>query len=518
MATKLMATGLTATGRGLRRTAALVVALVMALSATACSSEDTPTTEQARNLVIGATAQPQSMDPTTQSGAAIQQALLYNVYETLVKIDGEGELRPLLATSWTTSPDRRTYTFTLQPKAKFSTGDPVDAAAVVANINRIKTNKAVLPTLKKQMAVVSQATATDPGTVTVKLSRPSQAWLYDMASAPGIIADPKAFASLAKAPVASGPFVFDEWKQGESVALGLSPEYWGTPSRFDQVTFRYFADANSMSSAMLSGDIDVISDLTAPEALDQFSDTSRFSVTEGTTNAEVVLGFNQGKSGNAALRNAKVRQAINHAIDRKALMDSVWGGKGMLIGSMVPPTDPWYEDLSKAYPYDPVKSKALLKEAGVSNLKLRLRVPTLPYAPPSAQFIASQLKQVGITATVEELDFSRWLSDVYTAGNYDMTIVAHVEPRDITNFANPDYYWHYDNPAFAKLVAQADQAEDEQYVAQMKQAARLLSTDAAADFLWLFPHIAVARADITGFNANTTSSSFDVTQMASRNG
>ena len=501
-----------------RKLVAVLVAAVMSLAIAACGQDQGETQEQARDLVIGATAQPQSMDPTTTAGAAIQQALLYNVYETLVKIDGEGNLKPLLAQSWTVSNDRKTYVFTLQPKAKFSTGDPVDAEAVVANINRIRSNKAVLPTLKKQMAVVSSATATDPGTVTVRLSRPSQAWLYDMASAVGVIADPTSFASLAKSPVASGPFTFSEWKQGESVALKLSEDYWGTPSRFDTVTFRYFADANSMSSAMLSGDIDVISDLTAPEAIDQFADTSRFTVTEGTTNGEVVLGLNQGKGGNPALRNLKVRQAINHAIDRQALLDAVWGGKGTLIGSMVPPTDPWYEDLSRTYPYDPARAKALLKEAGVSNLKLRLRVPTLPYGPPAAQFISSQLQQVGITATVEELDWSRWLTDVYTAGNYDMTIVAHVEPRDIGNFANPNYYWHYDNPAFARLLAQADAADDEQYVLLMKRAARMLATDAAADWLWLFPHIAVSRADITGINANTTSSSFDVTQMASRNG
>ncbi|MGO4955787.1 ABC transporter substrate-binding protein [Luteococcus sp. Sow4_B9] len=503
---------------GARRAVACAAALVLAVTAGCTAKTPAEDSEQARNLVIGATAQPQSMDPTTQSGAQIPQALLYNLYETLVKIDGDGQIKPLLAQKWSTSPDRLTYTFDLQPKARFSTGDPVDAEAVVANIKRIQNQKNVLPLLKRQMSVVSSAQATSPTVVTVKLKRPSQTWLYDMASATGVIADPKAFGSLASTPVGSGPFAFDEWKQGESVALKLNEQYWGTPARFDHVRFRYFADANSMSSAMLAGDLDIISDLTAPEALDQFSDTSRFTVLEGTTNGEVVLGMNQGKGGNPALKNVKVRQAILHAIDRKALLDAVWGGKGQLIGSMVPPTDPWYEDLSQAYPYDQAKAKALLEEAGVTNLKLRLRVPTLPYGPSAAQFITSQLKAVGITATVEELDWARWLKEVFTDGNYDMTIVNHVEPRDIVNFADPDYYWHYDNPAFAKLVEQADQADDAQQVALMKQAGKMLSTDAAANFLWLFPRIAVTTADITGMPANATSSSFDLTTLASRNG
>lgn len=502
-----------------RRTALAGVLGIAATATAGCSpKQGDEGTAQARNLVIGATAQPQSMDPTTQSGAAIPQALLYNLYETLVKIDGQGKIKPLLAQSWETSPDRLTYTFTLQPGAKFSTGEPVDAQAVVSNINRIKTGKNILATLKKQMSVVASATASDAGTVTVKLSRPSQSWLYDMASATGIIANPTAFDSLASKPVASGPFAFAEWKQGESVALDRNQHYWGTPARFDKATFRYFADANSMSSAMLSGELDIISDLTAPEAIDQFSDTSKYTVVQGTSNGEVVLGMNQGKGGNPALQNVKVRQAINHAIDRKALLDSVWGGKGTLIGSMVPPTDPWYEDLSKTYGYDPAKAKQLLAEAKVSNLKLRLRVPTLPYGPSAAQFITSQLKAVGIAVAVEELDFARWLKEVYTAGNYDLTIVNHVEPRDIVNFANPDYYWHYNNPAFAKLIAQADAADETQQVTLMKQAGKLLATDAAANFLWLFPHIAITKADITGMNANSTSSSFDVTTLASRNG
>ncbi len=499
-----------------RRRSLAAFATVAMLAVAGCSGGAKSETVTTHSLRIGATAEPQSMDPTTTAGAAIQQALLYNVYETLVKIDGEGKLKPLLAQTWQTSPDRLTYTFQLQPRAKFATGDPVDAAAVVANINRVRTESKIF---KGQMAVVASATATDATTVTVKLTHPSQSWLYDMAQGAGIIADPKSFSTLSTKPVASGPFALGSWSKGQKVELTRNKDYWGTASRFDTVDFRYFADANAMSSAMLSGDLDIISDLTTPEALGKFSDASKYTVTEGTTNGEVVLGMNQGKGGNPALQNVKVRQAINHAINRQALLDAVWGGKGSMIGSMVPPTDPWYEDLSKTYPYDPAKAKALLAEAGVKNLTLRLRVPMLPYAPSSAQFIQSQLKAVGITVVVEELDMARWLSDVFMGANdYDMTIVNHVEPRDIVKFADPAYYWHYNNPAFTKLVTDADQADDAKYIADMLAAGKLLATDAAADFLWLFPHIVVSKAEISGIIANQASPSFDVTTLASRNG
>lgn len=94
---------------------------------------------------------------------------------------------------------------------------------------------------------------------------------------------------------------------------------------------------------MLSGDLDVISNLQAPDSLPQFADPSRFTVTKGTTNGEVVLGLNHKSK---ALANLKVRQALTAAIDRRALLDTVWNGEGTLIGSMAVPTDPWYEDLS----------------------------------------------------------------------------------------------------------------------------------------------------------------------------
>ena len=150
------------------------------------------------------------------------------------------------------------------------------------------------------------------------------------------------------------------------------------------------------------------------------------------------------------------------AIDRKALMDTVWNGQGTLIGSMAVPTDPWFEDLSGINAYDPDKAKQLLKQAGYDGkLSLRLRVPVIPYAVKSAQFVASQLRDVGVKVTIEELEFSRWLDQVFLKGDYDMTIVAHVEARDLGKFADPTYYWHYDSTKFQVLYTAAERATSE---------------------------------------------------------
>lgn len=481
------------------------------LALVGCSNTGGESNNQAAStLTVGATLAPDTIDLTATTAAGGPQALLYNVYETLVKLDGEGKLVGLLASQWTISPDRKTYTFSLRSGETFSTGDPVNAQAVVDSINYVRKSKA----LAAQQADVASVAAPDAQTVTVTLTKPSQFWLYHMAGAAGIVMNPKTIGSMATESAGSGPYVFQSQKKGDSLTLTRNAKYWGNQAHFGTVTFKYYTDANSLTTAMKAGDINVISDLTTPDALNQFSDTSKYTVVKGTSNGEVVMGFNHASP---KMANLKVRQAINYAIDRKALLDSVWGGQGTLIGSMVPPTDPYYEDLSGYYKYDPAKAKQLLAEAGVKNLTLSLRVPNISYATGAAQFVAAQLKAVGITANVEQLDFQTWYTDVYLAGKYDMTIVNHVEPKDIVNWANKDYYWHYNNPEFNKLVAEADQADDAQFVALMKQAAKILATDAAADFLFLFPHLAVCDADISGITANSLTPSFDLTTMASRN-
>ncbi|WP_052462452.1 ABC transporter substrate-binding protein [Nigerium massiliense] len=499
------------------------VAVVAAMVLSACTPGGAgPTTSSApaRTLTIGATAEPPTMDPMAVPAAAGSQVMLYNVYETLVKTDAEGDLQPLLAQRWEVSSDRRTYTFVLNRAARFADGTPVTAQAVVDNIMRIKDPKVaaksgtvVAAKLVQQMAIVSSAQAVDEGTLRVTLSRPSNGWLYDMSSTAGMVANPAGFRDLASASAGSGPFALDRWARGTSVALKRNQAYWGTPARFDEVTFRYYTDPTAMTAAMMSGQLDIISNLQAPDAIGQFEDPARFKVIEGTTNGEVVLGLN---NATPALKNIKVRQAIASAIDKKALLDTVWNGKGRVIGSMAVPTDPYFEDLSGVNAYNPTRAKQLLKEAGYAGgLTLRLKPAALPYATRAAQFVASQLREVGVTVTIEELQFpNRWSDVVYGKADYDMSIVAHVEARDLGTYTNPNYYWRYNNATFTKLYLEADQAAPDQYVPDMKRVARYLADDAAGVWLFVLPNLVVTKPNITGISQNAPTLSFDVTTIA----
>jgi peptide/nickel transport system substrate-binding protein len=499
------------------RTATVLVAVVTMLSAPACSAGSSTTgtstgsgdTNQA--LAVGLVAEPANLDFTKTDGAAIPQALLYNVYEGLVKLDNDGEIIPSLATSWKVSTDRLTYTFDLVEGAKFTNGQAFSAEDAAFSISRVKTDWTI--SLKKSMDVVKEAKAISPTQLQVTLSEPSNDWLFRMTTRVGAMFSKSGVAKLATDPIGTGPYTLKKWNRGDSISLQHNESYWGKKPFFQTVNFKYFKDPTALNNALLTGTINVIGTVQAPESLTQFTSNPKYQVIEGTTNGEVVLSFNNGK---APFTDKRVRQAVRHAIDHKALVDTCWAGRGKLIGSMVAPTDPWNEDLTGLYPHDLAKAKALLTAAGKSGVTLRLRVPNLPYAVSCGQVVKSQLEEAGFKVQLDQLEFpAAWLTTVFTNADYDMSIVAHVEPRDMgTVFGNPDYYTRYDNPAFQQALAAADKGTQAQQIQEMKAAARLLSEDAAADWLFLLPNLMVADKGITGLPKNAIAESFDLSPLA----
>ena len=494
----------------LSRMMGFFLTLCLAVTATGCSPHSSSNESGDKPVVVAATAAPPTLDITQNAAAAIAQVLLYNVYETLTKIDDNGDLKPLLARSWQQSPDGLTYTFHLDPAARFASGAPVDAKAVAASLDNNRKNG--IAVTKAQLGSIKTVRVKDSHTVVLNLSHPDNFLLFYLGCSAGVVIDPTVKTDLATHPAGSGPYVVTDFRPGHSVDLATSPNAWHLKPKVSHVQFLYFADPTPETAALMSGDVDILSDLATPQALSRFQDPSRYDVITGTTNYEVVMGMNNQSK---ALSDKRVRRAIMHAIDRKNLMKAVTNGQGSLIGSMVPPTDPWYEDLAGKLPYDPDQARRLLKEAGYGNgLSLRMRVPTLPYATTSARIIASELKQVGITLVTDELEFpARWLDAVYTRADYDLTIVGHFEPRDIVNWANPDYYWRYDNPKFQKLVTKAMTGPANEVNDTMKQAARILNDDVSGGFLYLMPKTTVTRAGITGLGHNATSLSFDLTGL-----
>ncbi|MCK0112078.1 ABC transporter substrate-binding protein [Ornithinimicrobium sp. F0845] len=459
---------------------------------------------------IGLVAEPASLDFTTTDGAAIPQALLYNVYETLVKIDQNGEMVPALASEYTVSDDGLTYTFTLQEGVTFSNGETFTAEDVVSSFEAVTNDWTV--SLKSQFDIIDTVEASSDTEVVVTLTAPSNTFLYSLTTRVGAIFDSNSVDELATRPIGTGPYTFGEWNRGTSISLQRNSDYWGEEPYFDQVVLSYFTDATALNNAMLTDGIDVVGTVQAPEALSEFEDGD-FQIIEGTTNGEVVLSFNNETE---PFNDLKVRQAARHAIDHQALLDTCWDGRGTLIGSMVPPTDPWYEDRTGDYPYDVEAAKALMAEAEAEGVQVRLRIPTLPYATACAPVVETMLEEVGFDVTIDDLEFpAAWVEDVFTNADYEMSIVAHVEPRDLGNvFGNPDYYIRYGTPELRALLEEADTGSEEVQVEKMKEAAALISQDAASDFLFLLPNLIVADPDITGLPQNAITESFDLANLA----
>ncbi|UJW34267.1 ABC transporter substrate-binding protein [Saccharothrix sp. AJ9571] len=490
-----------------RLVAAALALLLVASGCSAGSSAFVP--DDGSTLAVGFAAEPQNFDFTRTDGAAIPQALLYNVYEGLVKLDDQGRVVPLLADSWTVSQDRLVYDFALKPGVTFSNGAEFTAEDVKFSINRVKTDWTI--SIKSKMDVVDRVEVLDPLRARVVLTKPSNAWLFDMASRVGAMFTPTGIADLANKPVGTGPYEVASRRRGDSILLQANQRFRGPEPAYRTVYLKYYKDPTALNNALLSNGIDVIGTITAPDSIPQFEADSRFNVIQGTTNSEVVLAFNNAKE---PLNDVRVRRALTLAIDREALLATAWANRGTLIGSMVPPTDPWYEDLSAAYPHDPAQARALLAEAGKPALNLRLRIPNLPYAVSSAQVVASQLAEVGVTVTIEPLDFPAvWLKQVFTDHDYDLSIIQHVEARDITTFGRPSFYWGYDSQKTRDLLAKADAGTPEEQVSAMREVARTLSDDAAADWLFLFPNVVAAKKKVTGIVRNQVSESFDLTTL-----
>ncbi|HET6500893.1 MAG TPA: ABC transporter substrate-binding protein [Amycolatopsis sp.] len=485
-----------------------VAALALVLVVSACSAGSSAVVSLGPDtLAVGFSAAPANLDFTHTDGAAIPQALLYNVYEGLVKLDAAGRIVPLLAESWTT--DGRTYDFRLRPGVKFSNGAPFTAADVKFSIDRVKTDWTI--SLKSEMDIVDQVDVVGPLDVRVVLKQPSNGWLFTMTGRLGAMFSPTGVADLADTAIGTGPYVVAQRRPGDSIVLRANPGYWGAGPAYSTVVLKYIADPTALNNALLSNGIDVISQIAAPDSVPQFESDNRFTVLQGTTNGEVVLSFNDAK---APLNDVRVRQALTLAIDRKSVLATTWANRGTLIGSMVPPTDPWYEDLSGYYPYDPARAKALLVQAGQTGLSLRLRIPNLPYAVTAAQVVQSDLAEIGVRVNIEPLEFPAvWLKQVFTEHDFDLSIVSHVEARDITTFGDPSYYWGYDNPRVRQLLAAADSGTAQDQIADLKEVARTITADAAADWLFLAPSIVVAKKKVTGLARNQVSESFDLTGL-----
>lgn len=482
--------------------------MALSLGLAGCSAGSTvyqapPAVDQSA-IVIATTSAPASLDFTNTSGAAIPQALMSNIYEGLVRINSEGEIEPWLATSWEISADRTQYVFQLREGVRFSNGSPFTADSAKFSIDRVKTEWT--NGLKAGMEVVESAEVLDEHTLKVTLSRPSNQWLWNMGTGIGAMMSADGVDKLATDPVGTGPYAVNHWSVGRAIGFQARADYWGMPPANDAATIRYFSDATATTNALQSGDVDMIWAMQAPEQLSILDD---FEVAVGTTNGELLLSMNNQR---APFNDVRVRQAVMFAIDRQAVIDTAMEGYGTDTGGVpVPPTDPWFAE-SERYPHDPARARELLEDAGAVGTRVTMSIPSLPYAQAVSEILYSQLRSVGFDPVIESTEFPAvWLAQVMGQKDYDMSLIAHVEPRDVPTLFSPGYYLGFHDEKTQALLAAADSSAQE--VSLMQEAVDNIMEQAVANTLMNVANIVVMEPGITGVDPNVVSGALELSRI-----
>jgi peptide/nickel transport system substrate-binding protein len=483
--------------RNARRTMLAAAALVAALG-TAAHAQPVNKSRVTLAMVL----EPPGMDPTTAPAAAIGEIVHYNVLEGLTKVNVDGSVAPLLAESWAMDPDGKSYTFKLKRGVKFHDGEAFDASDVKFSFERAKDDKSTNKAKKAVFDNIRRVDTPDAHTVILTLDNADPNFLFRMGENTAVILDPKSAASTTTKPVGTGPFTFDDWKKGTSVTLKKWPGFRDAGKvKLERVTFRFINDPAARVAALLAGDIDGVPRLDAPQAVKQLRADKRFTVEVGATAGKGILAINNKKK---PFDDVRVRRALAHAIDRKAFIDGVLEGLGQPIGSHFAPTDAGYVDLNGMAPHDPAKATALLKEAGVTTpLNVTLTLPPPQYARKGGEVIAAQLAKIGIVAKIENVEWAQWLGGAFK-GNFDLTIINHVEPLDYMQYANTAYYWGYDSKDFrdltAKFAATGDKKERAKLFADIQ---KKIATDQVNAYLFNPAQVAVSRKGLKGLWASS---------------
>ncbi|TLQ01109.1 ABC transporter substrate-binding protein [Nesterenkonia salmonea] len=496
------------------RPQALTAALAIStLTLASCGAGDTAPAEEAgteetgnsdASLAVGFAAVPANLDFTSTGGAAIFEALLYNTYEGLVRLGDDGTIEPLLAESWDISEDGLEYTFDLQEGVTFHDGSEFTAENVEFSLERLDEWTANAP---ENLEALESVEVVDEHTVTLHLSEPDYDVLFWLTGPEGAMFDPDSVDDLATEANGTGPFVFESYENAVEMSFSRNADYWGEQPDVAELSLLYYDDANSAANALRTGGVDALVRAEAYDQVDSFED-DEFTVQLGDSQGVVVVTLNSDSEG---LSEVEVRQAISMAIDKESVLAASTSGYGTELGAPSVPTDPYYEDFSGTYAYDPEAAEQALEDAGYDDLSLTFTIPNRPYAEAAAQVIQDNLSDIGVEVTIESQEFPAvWIEESMTDRNFDLTVVNHVENRNMVNYGNPDHYWGYDSEEVREHFDDAESAtDDDEHSAAMLAATEQIVEDVPGIWLYNPPNIVISRTGVDGLPQNDLGAGFD---------
>jgi ABC-type transport system substrate-binding protein len=467
-----------------------LMALVLSLLVSACSSNTSSsqgTEVEAKDLVVGLTGDPVSLDPHNATDT-ISSLINYQILDTLVAFNDKMEIVPRLAESWTVSEDGKTWTFKLRQGVTFHDGTPFNAEAVKASFERVANKEKKLSRRVLVGQFIDQITTNGESEVVFHLNTPQGPFLNNLAVTASGILSPKSIKEdeqgIAKNPIGTGPFKFKEWTPGNQVVLEANPGYWGGKPGIKSVTFKPVPENAARVIMLETGEADVIEKLPASE-IERLKANDELQVVSRPTNRVLYIGIN---TTIAPFDQVKVRQALNYAIDRETLVNKLYEGRVKMATAAVAAQTFGHSDVG-AYPYDLEKAKQLLKEAGVKEgTKFRLILAAnVIQDRPAAEFVQNNLQKLGLDVELKILELGAYLETLKDPTTYDLFVRgASAATGDADSVLSDGLlstsatnYSHYSNPEADKLIkAGAAQIKPEERQKTYAEALKIVKDDA----------------------------------------
>lgn len=443
------------------------------------ASDTSEPTKAGGSLIVGTTTEPDYLDPYQATGADTR-SLLFNVFEGLVKPDPDGNLQPAVAESLPDiSEDGLTYTFKVRSGIKFHNGNAVTAEDVKYSLDKAREYKIA------GIVSIDTVEVADTSTVKVTLGDADNSFLAYLTVA--IV--PKDYEEQNTKPVGTGPFVLESFTPQQSIVLKKNAEYWQEELPYlDEVIYKFKTDTNALLLDLQSGSVDYAS--VDYNNARQLGDS--FTLVQSNSNAVQQLNLNNTFK---PFSDIKVRQAVSHAVDPDEIINTVNFGKGVRVGTPVIPGLKTYYDasLTNAYGKDVDKAKQLLSEAGYADgFELTITVPSnYQVHVDTAQVIVNQLQAIGVKATIRQVDWATWLSQVYQGRQYEATIIS-VDGSSLTPESylaryvstSSSNFFNYSSAEYDALYSDAVKETDAARRSELfKQAQQLISRDAVNVFI-----------------------------------
>jgi glutathione transport system substrate-binding protein len=370
---------------------ALILLCLAFLTGPACAAS--------KDVIYASETPAKSLDPhdtTDTYSGAIEKAIC----QGLMGFDKDLNVVPLLAESYTFNPNATEFTFKLRKGVKFHDGTPFNAEAVRVNIARLMSGKLKRSSLLKP---VKELVIVDEHTVKFVLNEPFGAFINTVAHPGTLMLSPASIAkygeNVSKNPVGTGPYIFAEWT-GDMVKIKRNPDYWRGPVKVDSITFRPIPENGSRLAMLRAGQAQYIYPMPA-ELLKLAQSDPKVEIIERPSIVERYLVLN---TRYAPLADPRVRQAINYALDKQAIIRIAWAGAAGEADSIIPPNLQFYQKQG-AWPYDVAKAKTLMKEAGYENgFRVLFLTPNPSNRLRATEMVQQQLKEIGITGEIQSMD------------------------------------------------------------------------------------------------------------------